>query len=162
MFGVYGCGFAAFAEEMRPKQDRTRPAHTDLGFHAAIQQFREEVSRIPKLNCSPIGTGANYNWDHSRKAMAHLGCRRNQHLCAKHFNDSNNELTNYPTIADEAKARVLHIDPQSRAADWKLNDRAQVRLEVPVDGYDAEPWNGVTDYCLYDSSGNGARGCGSQ
>jgi type I site-specific restriction endonuclease len=44
---------------------------------------------------------------------------------------------------NEAKTRVLHIDPQLRAADWKLNDRAQVRLEVPVDGYDAEPWNGV-------------------
>jgi len=25
---------------------------------------------------------------------------------------------------------------------------------VPVDGYDAEPWNGVTDYSLYDASGN--------
>ena len=55
---------------------------------------------------------------------------------------------------NEAKTRVLHIDPQLRAADWKLNDRTQVRLEVPVDGYDAEPWNGVTDYCLYDASGN--------
>jgi hypothetical protein len=40
------------------------------------------------------------------------------------------------------------------AADWKLQDRTQVRLEVPVDGYNAEPWNGVTDYCLYDASGN--------
>jgi type I site-specific restriction endonuclease len=55
---------------------------------------------------------------------------------------------------NEAKTRVLHIDPQLRAADWKLSDRTQVRLEVPVDGYDAEPWNGVTDYCLYDPSGN--------
>jgi len=54
----------------------------------------------------------------------------------------------------EAQTRVLQIDPQLRAADWKLNDRTQVRLEVPVDGYDAEPWNGVTDYCLYDASGN--------
>jgi hypothetical protein len=24
--------------------------------------------------------------------------------------------------------------------------------EVPVDGYDAEPWNGVSDYCLYDAN----------
>lgn len=24
---------------------------------------------------------------------------------------------------------------------------------MPVDGYDAEPWNGVTDYCLYAPSG---------
>src|SRR6202451_360552 len=55
---------------------------------------------------------------------------------------------------NEARTRFLHIDPQLRAADWKLNDRTQVRLEVPVDGYDAEPWNGVTDYCLYDPSGN--------
>jgi type I restriction enzyme R subunit len=55
---------------------------------------------------------------------------------------------------NEAKTRALQIDPQLRTADWKLNDRTQVRLEVPVDGYDAEPWNGVTDYCLYDASGN--------
>jgi type I site-specific restriction endonuclease len=55
---------------------------------------------------------------------------------------------------NEAQTRALQIDPQLRAADWKLNDRTQVRLEVPVDGYDAEPWNGVTDYCLYDASGD--------
>ncbi len=55
---------------------------------------------------------------------------------------------------NEAQTRALQIDPQLRAADWKLDDRTQVRLEVPVDGYDAEPWNGVTDYCLYDASGN--------
>jgi hypothetical protein len=56
--------------------------------------------------------------------------------------------------SNEAQTRALQIDPQLRAAGWKLNDRTQVRLEVPVDGYDAEPWNGVTDYCLYDPSGN--------
>jgi type I site-specific restriction endonuclease len=55
---------------------------------------------------------------------------------------------------NEFLTRVQHIDPQLRTADWRLNDRTQVRLEVPVDGYDAEPWNGVTDYCLYDHSGN--------
>src|SRR2546425_1602031 len=55
---------------------------------------------------------------------------------------------------NEAQTRALQIDPQLRAADWKLKDRTQVRLEVPVDGYDSEPWNGVTDYCLYDASGN--------
>jgi type I restriction enzyme, R subunit len=55
---------------------------------------------------------------------------------------------------NESRTRAHHIDPQLRAADWKLSDRTQVRLEVPVDGYDAEPWNGVTDYCLYDASGN--------
>lgn len=55
---------------------------------------------------------------------------------------------------NEAQTREMQIDPQLRAADWRLNDRSQVRFEVPVDGYDAEPWNGVTDYCLYDASGN--------
>jgi type I restriction enzyme R subunit len=55
---------------------------------------------------------------------------------------------------NEAQTRTRLIDPQLRTADWKLSDRSQVRFEVPVDGYDAEPWNGVTDYCLYDSSGN--------
>ncbi len=29
-----------------------------------------------------------------------------------------------------------------------------VKREVPVAGYDAEPWDGVTDYCLYDSRNN--------
>jgi type I site-specific restriction endonuclease len=28
-----------------------------------------------------------------------------------------------------------------------------VGIEIPVDGYDAEPWNGVTDYCLYQPNG---------
>ena len=55
---------------------------------------------------------------------------------------------------NEAQTRTLQIDPQLRSADWRLNDRSQVRLEVPVDGYDAEPWNGVTDYCLYDARGD--------
>src|SRR5205807_9939015 len=54
----------------------------------------------------------------------------------------------------EAKTRTRLIDPQLRDAGWRLDDRTQVRLEIPVDGYDAEPWNGVTDYCLYDPSGN--------
>jgi type I restriction enzyme, R subunit len=54
----------------------------------------------------------------------------------------------------ESKTRSTLIDPQLQAAGWRLNDRSQVRFEIPVDGYDAEPWNGVTDYCLYDASGN--------
>ncbi|MEK7705744.1 MAG: DEAD/DEAH box helicase family protein [Myxococcota bacterium] len=54
----------------------------------------------------------------------------------------------------EAKTRKELIDPQLDAAGWHLHDKTLVRLEIPVDGYDAEPWNGVTDYCLYDPSGN--------
>lgn len=54
---------------------------------------------------------------------------------------------------NEGQARYLLIDPALRNAGWNLDDRTQVRFEVPVDGYDAEPWNGVTDYCLYHSTG---------
>src|SRR5947208_11290850 len=55
---------------------------------------------------------------------------------------------------NESRTRSLLIDPALKEAYWKLHDRSLVRLEVPVDGYDAEPWNGVTDYCLYDEAGN--------
>jgi type I restriction enzyme, R subunit len=53
----------------------------------------------------------------------------------------------------EALTRIRLIDPQLRQAGWRLDDRTQVRLEIPVDDYDAEPWNGVTDYCLYEPGG---------
>lgn len=55
---------------------------------------------------------------------------------------------------NESQTRAFLINPQLVAAGWKLDDRSLVRFEIPVDGYDAEPWNGVTDYCLYDPSGN--------
>ena len=35
-----------------------------------------------------------------------------------------------------------------------MTDATQVGLEIPVDAYDAEPWNGVTDYCLYQPNGD--------
>jgi type I restriction enzyme R subunit len=54
----------------------------------------------------------------------------------------------------EAKARALLINPQLDRAGWKLSDHTQVRLEVPVTGYDPTPWNGYTDYCLYDGIGS--------
>ena len=53
---------------------------------------------------------------------------------------------------NEAQARYVLIDPALEKAGWKLHDRTQVGFEVPVDGYDAAPWNGVTDYCLYTPS----------
>ena len=55
---------------------------------------------------------------------------------------------------NEGQARYILIDPSLRDAGWNLDDRTQVGFEVPVDGYDAEPWNGVTDYVLHDPSGN--------
>ena len=55
--------------------------------------------------------------------------------------------------ANEGETRKNLIDPALEKAEWILSDRSQVGLEIPVDGYDAEPWNGVTDYCLYQPNG---------
>jgi type I restriction enzyme R subunit len=52
----------------------------------------------------------------------------------------------------ESQTRALLINPQLLAAGWKLSDRTQVRFEVPVVGYDPTPWNGITDFCLYQPS----------
>lgn len=53
----------------------------------------------------------------------------------------------------ESKTRKELIDPQLELAGWHLRDKSRVGIEIPVAGYDAEPWNGVTDYCLYRSNG---------
>jgi type I restriction enzyme R subunit len=50
---------------------------------------------------------------------------------------------------NEANTRKEIIDKALEKADWNLKDSNQVGIEIPVDGYDAAPWNGVTDYCLY-------------
>lgn len=54
---------------------------------------------------------------------------------------------------NESRTRKELIDLQLAKAGWKIEDRNQVKLEIPVDGEDAEPWNGVTDYCLYNLKG---------
>ncbi len=56
-------------------------------------------------------------------------------------------------ILNEAKTREDLIDPALTRAGWNLMNKSQVGLEIPVDGYDAEPWNGVTDYSLYRPNG---------
>jgi type I site-specific restriction endonuclease len=53
----------------------------------------------------------------------------------------------------ESATRAKLIDPLVIAAGWNLKDRTQVDFEIPVDGYDKERWNGITDYCLFDPSG---------
>lgn len=53
----------------------------------------------------------------------------------------------------EAKTRKEMIDPALAKAGWNLRNHQQVGIEIPVDGYDAAPWNGVTDYCLYRQNG---------
>jgi type I restriction enzyme, R subunit len=54
---------------------------------------------------------------------------------------------------NEAETRYNLIDPMVFKAGWDLGDRRQVGFEIPVDGYDVTPVNGITDYCLYRSNG---------
>jgi type I restriction enzyme R subunit len=54
---------------------------------------------------------------------------------------------------NEARTRKEMIDPALELAGWHLKDKSRVGLEIPVDGYEKEPWNGVTDYSLYRSNG---------
>lgn len=54
---------------------------------------------------------------------------------------------------NEARTRKELIDKALTAAGWNLLDPSQVGFEIPVDGAGAEPWNGVTDYCLYRPNG---------
>ncbi|MCZ2128427.1 MAG: DEAD/DEAH box helicase family protein [Anaerolineales bacterium] len=58
-----------------------------------------------------------------------------------------------PRKFSEERTRKEMIDPQLEKAGWYLRDHAKVKIEIPVDGYDKEPWNGVTDYCLYRENG---------
>ncbi|MEO8392026.1 MAG: hypothetical protein ABI700_03450 [Chloroflexota bacterium] len=53
----------------------------------------------------------------------------------------------------EAKTRKELIDPAIAGAGWQLTDKTQVDIEIPVDGHDAAPWNGVTDYVLLRENG---------
>lgn len=56
-------------------------------------------------------------------------------------------------LLNEADTRYNLIDPQLVKAGWNLADRRSVGFEIPVDGYDAAPINGITDYCLYRENG---------
>jgi hypothetical protein len=61
----------------------------------------------------------------------------------------------------EDRTRKEMINPQLERAGWYLRDHSRVKEEIPacpatlreVNGYDAEPWNGVTEYCLYRENG---------
>ena len=53
----------------------------------------------------------------------------------------------------ESETRKSLIDPALTKAGWNLANRSQVKFEISVDGEDAEPWNGVTDYSLYRANG---------
>jgi type I restriction enzyme, R subunit len=53
----------------------------------------------------------------------------------------------------EERTRKEMIDPQLENAGWYLRDHSKVKTEIPVDGYDAEPWKGISDYTLYRENG---------
>lgn len=54
---------------------------------------------------------------------------------------------------NEAKTRKELIDPALLKVGWDVKNLDNVGIEIPVDGYDAEPWNGITDYCLFRADG---------
>jgi type I restriction enzyme, R subunit len=58
-----------------------------------------------------------------------------------------------PRQISEKLTRKEMIDPQLEKAGWYLRDHSKVKTEIPVDGYDAEPWNGISDYTLYRENG---------
>jgi hypothetical protein len=58
-----------------------------------------------------------------------------------------------PRQISEERTRKEMIDPQLERAGWYLRDHSKVKIEIPVDGDDAESWNGVSDYCLYREKG---------
>jgi type I restriction enzyme, R subunit len=58
-----------------------------------------------------------------------------------------------PRKLSEDLTRKQMIDPQLENAGWYLRDHSKVKTEIPVDGYDAKPWNGVSDYTLYRENG---------
>lgn len=59
-----------------------------------------------------------------------------------------------PYRLSEQKTRYNTIDPQLGKAGWNTRDRAQVGIEIPVAAYDPEPFEGITDYCLYRDNGD--------
>lgn len=53
---------------------------------------------------------------------------------------------------NEGVTRKELIDPMLLRAGWDVSNAERVGIEVPVDGYNAEPWNGITDYVLHDDA----------
>jgi type I restriction enzyme R subunit len=56
-------------------------------------------------------------------------------------------------VISEAKTREELIDPALEHAGWHIRDHSRVGIEIPVDGYDQEPWNGISDYILKRENG---------
>lgn len=54
---------------------------------------------------------------------------------------------------NEAQTKKQLIDRQIAKAGWNLNDRNEVRFEVPASGDDEDWTDGITDYSLYMPNG---------
>jgi len=61
---------------------------------------------------------------------------------------------------NEANTRKDLIDRALKTAGWNLDDSNQVGIEIPVDGYNAAPWNGVGfgEFLLVASTADGDTG----
>ena len=67
------------------------------------------------------------------------------------------ELTRKEMIDASTLPSVAAQRPQLEKVGWYLRDHSTVKIEIPpvpplfagVDGYEAEPWNGVTDTCPF-------------
>jgi hypothetical protein len=46
---------------------------------------------------------------------------------------------------NEARTRKELIDPALKKAGWDVNNPEQVRIEIPVDGFDPKAWEKVKD-----------------
>jgi type I restriction enzyme R subunit len=57
------------------------------------------------------------------------------------------------SLLNESETRYNIIDPLIENEGWNLADRRFVGFEIPVNGYDAAPVNGITDYCLFRDNG---------
>jgi type I site-specific restriction endonuclease len=63
------------------------------------------------------------------------------------------ELTRKKMIDTSTLPAVAARRPQLEKAGWYMRDHSKVKIEIPVDGYEAEPWNAVSDYGLYRDNG---------
>ena len=58
-----------------------------------------------------------------------------------------------PRQISKETTRIEIIDPQLEKTGWYLHNHSKMKIKIPVDDYDVEPWNGVMDYTFYRKNG---------
>jgi len=81
-----------------------------------------------------------------------------KNICTLKTNSFHLMQTHYNTPVslyhlNESETRYNLIDPSIAKAKWNLHDDTQIWFEVPVQGYDASPQSGITDYCMFRTNG---------